>query len=667
MKKISLKWDIYKKFYEISDKIFANLDKDIALVNMATNFKKIVEITMKGWLAWEDEAYWRSMHYCVLDNIWVISNYLDNSKEVWYLKNTIIWVFEILRIDKEKVIFLDVSNWKEYEIIWEWEWSESSLEIDFKNWDLIISRLIKLDDWWYNMKTFYFIKQDSLQENDFENLKIWYKQIFVWIRDMLDLEERMEQLNKVTQDIDDNWINYLKRIKQILLKPLGKKRFKLLEKILKKADEKSFSEVFYIIGQTNISKDDVEKLKKYVVSYLNESIWKIWEKKYQETNKRLQLTINSFFEYLKINWREIRTDKKMHENEIKEVEQMKIHWFNTKNALFSNKTPLDFIHEIDPEYDISNLRMTKVDPEEQEFYDWYEKFFTEDENEIYKQALKDSIDLKYEKARTWYKKLLKEHFWFFRLRWNYLSVSINSIMDKYEKVKDNSFVKKISLEELEEDWTMLLNVDNELKELDRLKKWYTIKWSDNFSQIKSSFSPLLRHLIFLKRKSLINDLVKKDDELTLLSKIKDIIPDFEISEFIKKVREENTLFIDYIWRIKEWLWYKEDDMYEIFHYFWNKYKNKDDFIDDHIKKIYNDIWIRKIKPEWLKNFINFIFKNKKQINSSKSCIIDYFDELIDSWEITLPINIINFIDDEKNKKDFIKCMNILEVEDMYLV
>jgi hypothetical protein len=37
---------------------------------------------------------------------------------------------------------------------------------------------------------------------------------------MLDLEERMEQLNKVTKTLDSSDINYLKRIKQILLKPL---------------------------------------------------------------------------------------------------------------------------------------------------------------------------------------------------------------------------------------------------------------------------------------------------------------------------------------------------------------------------------------------------------------------------------------------------------------
>jgi translation initiation factor 2B subunit (eIF-2B alpha/beta/delta family) len=59
---------------------------------------------------------------------------------------------------------------------------------------------------------------------------------------------------------------------------------------------------------------------------------------------------------------------KMSENEINEIEKIKLEWFNVKNPLF-NKTPLEFVHEIDPEYDISNLRMIQTSPEEQEFYD----------------------------------------------------------------------------------------------------------------------------------------------------------------------------------------------------------------------------------------------------------------------------------------------------------
>ena len=52
-----------------------------------------------------------------------------------------------------------------------------------------------------------------------------------------------------------------------------------------------------------------------------------------------------------------------------DLENLRQKWFKEKNSLFSNKTPEEFVHEIDPEYDISNLKFQQVDPVEQEFYD----------------------------------------------------------------------------------------------------------------------------------------------------------------------------------------------------------------------------------------------------------------------------------------------------------
>jgi hypothetical protein len=68
---------------------------------------------------------------------------------------------------------------------------------------------------------------------------------------------------------------------------------------------------------------------------------------------------------------------------------------------------------------------------------------------------------------------------------------------------------------------------------------------DEVPQIKAHFLPLLRHIVYKKTQSIINGLIKKDDEESLLNKILYIIPDFTIDEFIKKVREENSIFIDY--------------------------------------------------------------------------------------------------------------------------
>ncbi len=190
------------------------MDNDITLLNLSTNFSKLLELVLINW-AWMEEAYWRWMHYLILDNINVIWEYLDNSKEVKYLKNTFVWLFEILELNNDKVIFLDINTWKKIEIIWEWEWSEFSLDKDFSVWDLIISRLIHLEDWWYNMKNYYFIKKD----NNSDELLLAYKHMFNWINDVLDIEERMNMINNYNNWNENLWnnINYLKRIKWILL------------------------------------------------------------------------------------------------------------------------------------------------------------------------------------------------------------------------------------------------------------------------------------------------------------------------------------------------------------------------------------------------------------------------------------------------------------------
>ena len=662
MKKLSLKSNIYKKFYEISDEIWKNIDSDISLLNLVTNFKKLMELIPANWW-WSDEAYWRSMHYVVLDSINIISDYLDDSKEVGFLKNTCMWMFEILELTNDKVLFLDISTWKIFEIIWEGEWSESSLERDFIVGDLIISRLIKLDDGWYNMKTFYYINSKDYADKGFEELKLVYKNVFNWVKDMLDLEERMSLLNENIAKVNSSEnINYKKRIKALLLKQLWKKQYKKIEKVLKTRSDKTYTEFFNILDEFKIDKGILDELKWYVSAYIQESIKTPEEEKQSNLTARLSIVMNSFLELLKKENTEVPIDRKMTDEEFKKLEERKVKWFEEKNSLFWNNTPKDFIHEIDPDYDISNLRFQQINPGEEEFYDGYTRYFTDEEKEIYEKALKDSTSWNYADAVKWYKELLKEHSDFFRLLWNYISSSINIIIDKYWKVSDISFIDTVSLEELENDCDFMYDLWDNLQKLDRLKKWYSVKWSDNFDTIKKHFIPLLRQLFERKRQNFIEGLIKNKNEEELINRLKIIISDFEVEDFIKKVREENTTYVDYEWRIDESLWYKEDEMWDIFPYFWNKYKAKSDFIVDDIEKLYKNIWVRKLKEGWLDKFIKFILENKKQIISKKSKVRSFFNESIENWDIIYPELILTMIKDEDIKDAFIVSMKILKVK-----
>jgi hypothetical protein len=196
-----------------------------------------------------------------------------------------------------------------------------------------------------------------------------------------------------------------------------------------------------------------------------------------------------------------------------------------------------------------------------------------------------------------------------------------------------------------------------MESLDKLKKWYKIKWSDNVSSLKEAFAPILR--IGIRDK--IKDFIIEWDENKIIVMVKNIIPDFEVEEFLEKAREENNIFVDYWDRIKKWLWYKQDYMYDWFIYFWERYKRKEDFTIEEVEKLYKNIWVRKIKEDKLKKFNEFILINSKQIISRKSKIRGLIKELINFWDITNPKNILKNIENEELKNDFINCLKILKI------
>ena len=665
MKKLSLKSSVYKKFFELSDIIWENLKTDIWLINIDTNSEKLWEIIYKNhsWGIFEDELLWRLMHYIVLDNINIMWDYLDNSKEVEYLQTTFLWMFEILDISKNKVVFLDISTWKEFDIIWEGEWSESRLSTDFIKGDLLISRLINLSDGWYNMKTMYHITNKDYN-NGFEELKVLYKNIFYWIENMLDMEERMNILNQNIKEVNNKWdINYIKRIKSLLLKIIWKKKFKEIEKNLKKIDNKTYNNILDILLNFKIDIKILEEVKWYIYLYIQENIKSPEEEKQELLNARIEIVVSSFFEYLKKENKPIPSDRKMTEKELDDLEKIKANWFSEQNSLFSNKSPIDFLHEVAPDYDISNLILQQISPEEQEFYDVYNKTFTDEQHDIYSEALKNSTSWRYLEAKIWYEKLLKEHSGFFRLKWNYISVYMNYILDKYREYKNSDFVDTLDQKELENDFDFIRNLSFEIENLDNLKKGYKIKWSNDMESLIEDFTYVIWFLVRQKRKEVLDKLITNDDEEELLKKLRDIIPSFDLQEFLNEVRLTNTIFVDIYSknRIIEWLWYKEDDIWDIFYYLWYKYKKEDDFTDDYIDKLYKNIWVRKIKEDKLTDFNLFVVTNRKQIKSKKSQVRILFNESIEFWNLTKPKNILKNIKNEELKEYFIMAMDILGI------
>jgi hypothetical protein len=54
------------------------------------------------------------------------------------------------------------------------------------------------------------------------------------------------------------------------------------------------------------------------------------------------------------------SDRRLTEAELIDLEKVKKEWFYTENSLFGNKKPIDFLQEVEPNYDISRLQFQQL-------------------------------------------------------------------------------------------------------------------------------------------------------------------------------------------------------------------------------------------------------------------------------------------------------------------
>ncbi len=306
-----------------------------------------------------------------------------------------------------------------------------------------------------------------------------------------------------------------------------------------------------------------------------------------------------------------------------------------------------------------NLDDTWMPVAELEFYDWYWKTFTDEENQIYRNSIEDNLNERHERAMIGFRKLMGEHGDFFRLRWNYLSSYFNLIVDKY----DIDDVKKadFDLDTLEKDWEFLINFKNEIENLDKLKKWYIIRNLWDIDETRDYLLSLLGYLTRNKRLFILNSMIKNKDEAVLLKRLNEIIIDFDLDEFLKEAALSNTVFVDIYNKRTYGQWYKEDDMWPILEYLWKKYKKPDEFLEDDIEKIYRSIWVRKIKLDKIYEFHNFVITKKEAIGSEKSRVKTIFREALEFWHIPYFLDIYYNIGNETYQKKFKEALRILWV------
>lgn len=659
MKQITLDSKLYTKIYSLSDEVLKKIENwDMDYLIVGERIKKIYEF----WYAigiWEWLFETLVNHYLLFDYAtWYINKVQDNSKELNILKTNIIWVFEIINMYENSIVYLDVFDSNKYEIFGEWMWSEKKLQ-DLNIWDIVIARLINMDWEWYNLRNYSYIFSNE------ESLKSVYKYLLNWAKDIYDIFERLYLIAKWNEEHQED-INYERRIKKIFWNKLTNKLDKELNKILKSISEKTFSDFNKFLSNFKwFSKNEKEQLELYITSLINLEINKdssIWN---DEFKMRIQLVTQALMDYLKKEFKNTDYSIKLSKKDEELIEKEKENWLKTPNSLFSLKTPEFFLQEADPNYEISNLRFTQISVEELEFYDWYKKYFTEWDHKIYKKALKNSLNWKHKEAVIWYEELLIEHSDFFRLKWNHIVSRVNDIKNKYINVDDSNLnIDYFELDELDADWNFMVDLKMELKNLEKLKQWYKIMWDDKVNELVEYLVPILSFMTRVKRKSIIEKLVKEDNEVELIRRIKEIIPDFDLDEFIKETLIIHTTTDSSIYDGRIIIYdYKADDMYPIFEYLWKKYKKPNDFIIDDIFNIYEKIWKNKINIKALDEFNKFIFLKTKEIKSKKSKIRLLFSEFMNFWNIIHSNIILDKIQDINLKNDFIKALEIILISD----
>jgi len=660
IKQLSLQSELYKKFFSLADEVMMKIWNGDMDFLMASERIKILTKNTVDWWAWEYEAYGRVIHFLLFDYAnGYINKIQDNSTEARILRTHIVWVFEVMDKTTDHLIYLDTYSGITYTIIGEWMGSEKRLA-DFNVWDIIISRLLKLEEGWYNMKNYYIISSDD------ENTKIAHKYLFRGAKDIFEIEERAvlmrEPQNEKRNELGE--INYEKRIKKLLWNKLTNKLEKELSKFFKNVDQKTFFQFQeFIMSIKWIKEEDLDTMRRYMMSYINEkSQQKLGTSDNDEFSRRMTLVMQSEMDAIMDEFPGKDFTKKFSVEDTEKVEAIRQKWLKTTNPLFSMKTPEEYLQEIDPEYDIDDLRLVQTSKEELEFYDGYTGFFTDEEHVIYVQAQKDTKEWKYKDAFNWYEKLLPKHRKFHRLRANHLSLKMNVILDTYVGLPKKIDYRIFVLENLEKDWNFMIHLKQEIKEVNALKEWYKMATPPDINEQIDYFVHTLAYLTRGKRKDIIKRLGEENNEAELMRRMQEIIPDFEREELIEEVSEIHSIYVDiYRGRTAIWMGYEVDDMYEIIPYFWRKYKKNSDFLVDDIEELYRKIGTRKFDRDALNDFCQFVKEKKWSINHKRSQVKQLFSESMNYSQITECANILKKIEDADERKVFLEALSVLGI------
>ena len=558
---------------------------------------------------------------------WYIWKTKRVSKEIEELKSSKLITFEIISKSNNKIEIIDILEWKKYSIIWEIKLNE--IPINSVNIGSIgIAFIIQINNEWHILKNVaYPLIVDNESKEQQKTYKMMLQKAFQDVEGLLDIEKTIYEMNNIINDIEASKFDEEAKIedsndenlKDILKEQLSQWYYKKALRFLKNNWIDKFMK---FITKKWVIYDNIEEL---AIKYLE-------KEENQKKDFRYQLLMEFFINDMEKNGIFIYAP-----NHGYDVDKLFKDWCKKPNKLFWSRSPEEEFKEVIPDLNIwdnieISVKEVKNEYKEEkikEFFGPYNKRFTDDEYEEFDKSIKFAEDNKFCEWLESTKKLMKRHWEFYRIVFNYTIFWWNCILSKYYDFlldEDVQEINKMSLNQIIKDIKFIVEIENKfkyIKELNpdyqQLKKLMKDKEFKKTLQIKEALiKELVKYSLF---RSKIDESENKNQNLNR-KLIKIFISTFEINSFLKFLEDIGSI-TEYINTFYKLNYYIENELENllVIEYYTNI--DKDLFIiESIIPTIKTFSRAKKINIKKLDILHKKIIENKEKILNLTSNIIE---------------------------------------------
>ncbi len=438
MQQFTLQDPLYSEYYRAWDLLMEEITKHPKWLwaKAYHDFWKVLETmdTAFQTVSAKEEKHWRCVHELLIhqDQKGFIRDTSVCHEKFPLLEEVEMMAFEILWTNIDlSVNILDLRTGKVHKVEKEYRASEKSL-LTLTTGTLVMSHIQNHRGEVIIMKNFFYL-QEIVWSDSYYWMRTGLSNVLSCMGWMYSLGETLVRIQEETDhekslpSTETASINYLKRIKKILEKSLGNKlKFWAIEKKLHEVSLEFSDFITYLTQHYPTAVYEERELEVNFIWWRNECEQKNKEETaWDFTRKAIILhaynqTLNpAIIEEMKMknpSWFESRFQT----------------WMNTKNYLFDDTTPTEFVRERVPNFISTEFHSTvRSSLEEVDFYGTYVGTLSEAEDTAYKAMLHAQKKMDWKKMISLLEELKIRHGGFFRVRYNLFAARINEISEQY--------------------------------------------------------------------------------------------------------------------------------------------------------------------------------------------------------------------------------------------